>query len=67
VAVQTEVTFVGGEATVFDDTAEVKMTAFGIEVFQREGEEQVRVLFPWARIEKVTQRGTNVTAIYTYS
>jgi hypothetical protein len=65
--VQTEVAFVGGETAVFDDTAEVKMTAFGIEVLQREGEEQVRVLFPWARIEKVTQRGTNVTAIYTYS
>jgi hypothetical protein len=67
VPVQTEVTFLGGEIAEFDDTAEVKLTAYGVEVLQRENDEQVRILFPWARIEKVTQRGSNVTAIYTYS
>ncbi|HTG46561.1 MAG TPA: hypothetical protein VK646_02755 [Actinomycetota bacterium] len=64
---QTEVTFIGGEIAEFDETAEVKLNAYGVEVVQREGDEQVRVLFPWPRIEKVTQRGSNVTAIYTYS
>ena len=42
------------------------MTPHGVEVLQREGDEQVRVLFPWARIDRVTQRGINVAAIYTY-
>ena len=64
---KTEITFVGGETVAFDESSDVKMAPLGVEVLQREGEEQVRVLFPWGRIEKVTQRGSNVSAIYTYS
>jgi len=62
----TEITFVDGKAADFDETADVKMTPHGVEVLQRDGDEQVRVLFPWARIDRVTQRGINVAAIYTY-
>jgi hypothetical protein len=62
----TEITFVDGKATTFDETADVKMTPNGVEVLQREADEQVRVLFPWARIDRVTQRGANVAAVYTY-
>jgi len=63
---KTEIWFVGGDSTSFDETADVKMTPLGVEVLEREDQEQIRVLFPWARIEKVTQRGANVAAIYTY-
>jgi hypothetical protein len=62
----TEITFIDGKATTFDETADVKMTPHGVEILQREADEQVRVLFPWARIDRVTQRGANVAAVYTY-
>jgi hypothetical protein len=63
----TEIHFVGGESIVLDESdATVKMTDHGVEVLQTEGEDKVKVLFPWARIEKVTQRGPSVGAIYTY-
>jgi len=42
------------------------MTQFGIEVMQRDGDDAVRVLFPWGQIEKVTQRGSAVAAVYTW-
>jgi hypothetical protein len=64
--VQTHISFVGGGETSFGDDAEVKMTQLGVEVRERDGEDTVRVLFPWARIEKVTQRGPEVAAIYSY-
>ncbi|HSL12537.1 MAG TPA: hypothetical protein VLA82_14620 [Actinomycetota bacterium] len=63
---KTQISFVGGGDASFDDDAEVKMTPLGVEVRQREGEDVVRVLFPWARIDKVTQRGPEVAAIYSY-
>lgn len=63
---KTQISFVGGGETSFDDDADVKMTPLGVEVRQREGEDTVRVLFPWNRIEKVTQRGPEVAAIYSY-
>ena len=63
----TEIYFVGGESLELDEgSATVKMTDHGVEVIQTEGEDKVKVLFPWARIEKVTQRGPSVGAIYTY-
>jgi len=63
----TEIHFVGGESVVLDDDdATVKFTDHGVEVLQTEGEDRVKVLFPWARIEKVSQRGPSVGAIYTY-
>jgi hypothetical protein len=63
----TEIHFVDGESLVLDeDLAAVKMTDHGVEVLQQEGEDKVKVLFPWARIQKVTQRGPSVGAIYTY-
>jgi hypothetical protein len=64
---KTEIHFVGGESLVLDeDQATVKLTDHGVEVLQTEGDEKIKVLFPWARIEKVTQRGPSVGAIYTY-
>jgi hypothetical protein len=63
---RTTIEFVGGSSTEFDDVADIKMTPLGVEVREQDGDETVRVLFPWARIEKVTQRGAEVTAIYTY-
>ena len=63
---KTRIHLVGGGETMFDDDADVKMTPLGVEVRQREGDETVRVLFPWARIEKVEQRGAEVAAIYSY-
>lgn len=63
---KTQITFVGGDDMTFDDQADVKMTPLGVEVRERDGEDTVRVLFPWTRIEKVTQRGPEVAAIYSY-
>ena len=63
---RTDIAFIDGKTTTFDETADVKMTPLGVEILQRDQDEQVRVLFPWARIESVTQRGANVAAIYTY-
>jgi hypothetical protein len=63
---KTDIAFIDGKTASFDETADVKMTPHGIEILQRDHDEQVRVLFPWARIESVTQRGANVSAVYTY-
>jgi hypothetical protein len=63
---RTDIAFIDGKTSTFDETAEVKMTPLGVEILQRDANEQVRVLFPWARIESVTQRGANVAAVYTY-
>ena len=63
---QTEIRFLEGEPLVFDESADIKMTALGIEVTEVQGGDTVRVLFPWARIERVTQRGAQVSAIYHY-
>ncbi|HYJ60995.1 MAG TPA: hypothetical protein VE032_05970 [Actinomycetota bacterium] len=63
---ETEVRFVDGETLTFDANAVIKMTPHGIEVLERNEEDAVKVLFPWARVERVTQRGPQVAAIYTY-
>ncbi|HEX6843587.1 MAG TPA: hypothetical protein VF235_00595 [Actinomycetota bacterium] len=63
---RTEIQFIGGEHVEFGEGADIKMTPLGVEIRELDGEEAVRVLFPWARIEKVTQRGAEVSAIYTY-
>jgi hypothetical protein len=63
---KTEIEFIDGKTTTFDESANVKMTPLGVEILQQDAAEQVRVLFPWARIERVTQRGANVAAVYTY-
>jgi hypothetical protein len=47
-------------------TAEIKLTQHGVEVLQRDGDDAVRVLFPWGQIEKLTQRGSAVAAVYTW-
>jgi len=65
-SIETEITFLGGRVDTFGATAEIKMTQFGIEVMQRDGDDAVRVLFPWGQIEKVTQRGSAVAAVYTW-
>ena len=49
-----EITFIDGKTVNFDETADVKMTLHGVEVLQREADDQVRILFPWARIDRVT-------------
>lgn len=63
---ETKVRFVDGEELTFDDSAQIKMTPLGVEVLERLEDDAVKVLFPWARIERVTQRGPQVAAIYTY-
>jgi hypothetical protein len=50
----------------YDESTEVKMTPFGVEIIERQGDDAVRVLFPWARVASVTQRGAAVSAIYHY-
>ena len=63
---ETEITFVGGRVEQFDPSSEIKLTQHGVEVLSRDGDDVVRVLFPWAQIERVTQRGAAVSAVYTY-
>ena len=63
---ETEITFLGGRVQAFPPTAEIKLTQFGIEVLERDGDDAVRVLFPWGQIEKVSQRGAAVAAVYTW-
>ena len=63
---ETEITFLGGRMETFPQTAEIKLTQHGVEVLQRDGDDAVRVLFPWNQIEKVTQRGLAVAAVYTW-
>jgi hypothetical protein len=63
---ETEISFVNGSVETFSSDIDIKMTAYGVEVVSRDGDQGVRVLFPWAQIEKVTQRGANVSAVYTY-
>jgi hypothetical protein len=64
--VDTEITFVGGKVETFDQTVDIKLTQFGLEALSRDGDDAVRVLFPWGQIEKVTQRGAAVAAVYTW-
>ena len=63
---QTDITFLDGESSTFDPPALVRMTEHGVEVTQIGGEEPMRVLFPWSRIERVTQRGAELASMYTY-
>ena len=63
---ETEITFLGGRVQAFPPTAEIKLTQFGIEVLERDGDYAVRVLFPWGQIEKLAQRGAAVAAVYTW-
>ena len=62
---KTEIEFVGGETRTFDVGVEVKLTELGVTISEGDGEEAVRVLFPWTRIEKVTQRGLEVKGSYS--
>ena len=63
---ETEITLVGGKVERFDASIEIKFTQYGLEALHREADDTVRVLFPWTQIEKVTQRGLAVSAVYTY-
>ena len=63
---ETEITFLGGRVEAFPPSMDIKFNQFGVEVLSRDGEDSVRVLFPWAQIEKVTQRGASISAVYTY-
>ena len=63
---RTEITFVEGGSQAFEARAAVKKTDHGIEVTYLEGEETLRVLFPWNRIERVTQSGPELSSTYTY-
>jgi len=63
---ETEITFVGGRVETFDVSCEIKLTPHGLEVLSRDAEDVVRVLFPWGQIERVTQRGPAISAVYTY-
>ena len=61
---KTEIEFVDGKTASFGDDAEVKTLELGLEVTVQEGDEKIRVLFPWGRIEKLTQRGAEVSYIH---
>ncbi len=63
---ETEITFLGGRVESFDASVTIKMTQYGVEALTSAAGESVRVLFPWAQIEKISQRGADVAAIYTY-
>jgi hypothetical protein len=63
---KTEIHFIEGKSATFPETATVKLTDHGVEVMEMDGDETVRVLFPWNRIDKVSQRGVEITSIYTY-
>jgi len=63
---ETQITFLGGRVETFDPSSEIKLTQHGVEVMSRDGDDVVRVLFPWGQIERVTQRGAAVSAVYTY-
>jgi hypothetical protein len=63
---QTDIAFLDGESTSFGPPAHVRMTEHGVEVTELDGEEPMRVLFPWNRIERVTQRGSELASTYTY-
>ena len=63
---RTEITFVEGGSEAFEQPATVKMTDHGIEVMYQRDEETLRVLFPWNRIERVTQSGPELSSTYTY-
>ena len=63
---ETEITFLGGRVETFDVSTEIKLTQYGVEALSRDADDVVRVLFPWAQIERVTQRGAAVSAVYTY-
>jgi hypothetical protein len=63
---ETEITLMGGRIETFDASVEIKMTQFGVEVLARGEEESLRILFPWAQVERVTQHGASVSAVYTY-
>jgi hypothetical protein len=62
----TEITFVSGKVETFDPRNDIKLTPHGIEILSRDGDDAVRVLFPWGQIERVTQRGAAVAAVYTW-
>ena len=49
---QAEVTFIGGDVADFDDTTEVKLTAYGVEVFQRENDGRSAVLLSRGRASR---------------
>jgi hypothetical protein len=66
VKMQTHVLFIDGTSAEFDELAEVKLTDHGVEITEVEGNGKVRVLFPWGRIEKITQCGLEVGASYTF-
>jgi hypothetical protein len=63
---RTEISFVEGGSEAFEHPATVKLTDHGIEVMYQKGEETLRVLFPWNRIERVTQSGPELSSTYTY-
>lgn len=63
---ETEITLTGGRIETFDSSVEIKLTQFGVEMLSHGEEESLRILFPWAQVERVTQRGASVSAVYTY-
>lgn len=63
---ETEITLIGGRTETFDASVEIKLTQFGVEVLARGDDENVRILFPWAQVERMTQHGAAVSAVYTY-
>ncbi len=61
---RTEIHLVGGESAVFEGEAVVKTTDLGVEITASDDEGTVRILYPWTRIEKVTQTGPEISSTY---
>ncbi len=61
---RTEIHFVDGKSAVYDDDSDVKTSDHGVEITQGEGAAAIRILFPWNRIEKITQMGPEIAATY---
>ena len=63
---ETEITFLGGRVERFDASTDIKLTQYGLQVEVRDADDLTRVLFPWGQIERITQHGPAVAAVYTY-
>lgn len=63
---QTDITFVDGDVATFEPPSSVRLSDHGVEVTHVDGEEITRLLFPWNRIERITQRGPELASMYTY-
>lgn len=63
---RTDIHLIDGKTTTFEGDEDVRITDHGVEITQGMGKDALRILFPWNRIEKVTQRGPEISATYRF-